>query len=90
MTILYRLTRYSTDGGWTVRWETTKDGARREFLRSHKAGIETVVHRADVPTDKAGLAEALNQSFDNPVSWPWVTEEIFSSRKEMSRRAATP
>ena len=80
--ILYRLTQYWTDGEWAVQWETTKDDARREFLRSHKEGIETVVHRTDVPTDKTGLVTALNQAFANPMNWPYVVTEIFSTRKE--------
>lgn len=83
--ILYRLTRYSTDDGWAVQWETTKDAARREFLKSHKAGIEAIVHRTDVPTDKVGLAEALNRSLDNPVNWPWTSEEVFSTLREARR-----
>lgn len=84
--ILYRIVTFSnSEKSWTVQWETTKDDARREFLKFHKAGIETVVYRTDFPTDKAGVALAMNMAHANPMNWPWIVEEVFSTRKEARR-----
>ena len=74
---------------WSVEWFTTKDEARVEFLKAHGNGADATVCRTDVPTDKAGLAEAMNLAGANLTNWPWPVEEVFSTRKQALKEART-
>lgn len=66
--ILYRL-QIAEGPDWINAWFTTMAEGKQTLRACQKRGVEARLDRIDVPTDKEGLAEAMNLADANYMNY---------------------